>query len=689
MQLKKSCFNKTIFLKNIKSYWPIWAIFVLIAFIALPVASLMNGSFYTGSVPADIREIMQFYNITIGTGVSVLSMGFAVICAAAVFSYLSSHRSASFFHSLPVSREGLFITAYLSGYSFLAVPTIAAILLDVVLIAVKGGNIIVPALIGMGISLLTEFFFYTFAVLCMIISGNAIGGFIFYGILNGVFAFMVFVADELAQFFYFGQPYSVISQELSSWLCPVYGLSRVRAEYVYNIPGDVRIGSVEVVGLELKDMHFLIYYAAIAVIFLAISFVEYRRKHTESVGEVITVKWIKPFFKWGFTTCFMLLFTMLFYSIFFSGNRDAEWYVVISSVIFSIIGYIFAEMITRKSFKVFKSLRPTALIYIFLSVVVILTMKFDLTGFEKRMPASADEVKSVNLSLEGEMVIDNPAIINEIISIHKDIVSDKDYIENEVRRIYERQADYYEESDRFYYDYAYEGDQGIVWDGASIQSDMDTYVGARTQNVRIEYRLTSGKTLKRRYDIPLRTDRNDPDYIRKLKDIYNNPECIYDRCFGDVDPDIFDIKYADVLVYNESGLDRDVVLTDGDARGLIEAVKKDIASGNFSRDLFDVYKESDTFFAEVINLNFIATKAQYENWELERNGTVIPGTVPSGKHYAGYDDDTYELFAGIVFSKNCVNIISYLESHGAFEGGYSLYTEREYRKLQQKFYPYK
>lgn len=686
MQLKKSFFNKTIFWKNIKSYWPVWAIFVLIAFIALPVASLMGNFSYSGSVPLNFRQTMQFYDITIGAGVSIVSMGFAVICAAAVFSYLSTHRSASFFHSLPVSREGLFITAYLSGFAFLAVPTIAAILLDVVVIAVKGGNIIVPALIGMGISLLTEFFFYTFAVLCMIFSGNAIGGFIFYGIMNGVFVFMVFIADELAQFFYFGHPYSVLSQELICWLCPVYGLSRVRAAYVYNIPDDIRFYSAEVVGIKFEDLRFLVYYAAIAVVFLVVSFIEYKRKNTESVGEVITVKWIKPFFKWGFTTCFMLLFTMLFYSIFFSGDTHVEWYMVISSVIFSIVGYIFSEMITRKSFKVLKTLRPTALIYVFLSALIIITMKFDLTGYEKRMPKSADEVTSVSLSVDGGTVIDNPLLINEIIAVHKDIVDNKEYIERETERIYKRQSDYYDASPDYYA--VYDDGSQIVWDGDEIQSDCDTYAGGRVQNVVIEYRLASGKTLTRRYDLPFRSDRNDPSYIKKLNSIYNEPECVYSRCFRDADPDVFDIKYADILLYDENCLETTAVFSDAEAAGLLEAVKRDIAQGNMGRDIYDIYKESDTFYIEGINMHFLATKAQYENWELE-NGLVsrVPATVGSSKYYAGYDDG-YELYVNIALSKNCANTIGFLKEHGAFDDGYSLFTEKEFGELSKKHYMY-
>lgn len=680
MQLKKSFFNKTIFWKNIKSYWPVWAILTLIAFIGLPIASLMNFYMNSSSVPQNLWYAKQFYEITVGSVPAIVSMLFAVICAACVFSYLSSHRSASFFHSLPVSREGLFISAYLSGFAFMAVPTIVAVLLDALVIGCRGVNIIGPAFIGMGISLLIEFFFYNFAVLCMIISGNAIGGFIFYGIMNGVFVFMTFVGDELAQFFYFGHPYSILDQELTSWLCPVFGLSMIRAGYVYDIPKDINFFESKAIRIEFRDMKYLLYYVIIAVVFLAVSFIEYRKKETESVGEVITVKWVKPLFKLGFTTCFMLLFTMLFYSIFFSGNINAEWQVVASAVVFSFLGYIFAEMINRKSFKIFKTLKPTFLIYVVLSSLVVMIMKFDLTGFEKRMPKSSEEVKSVFLNLDGMMEIEDPAIIDEVIALHAAIVDNKDYIVDETKRIYELEAEYYANEDRIYSSYEY--------DGVSLQVNCDEYVGARFMMATIEYSLANGKTLTRRYDIPVRADGNDPEFVKALERIYNKPECVKSRIFNEFDPELFEIKYADILVHDEEGSDKDIMYTDHDAEELLKAIEKDIAAGNFKTNLYNIYQESDSFYTETMSLCFKATKVQYDNYKLGRYGSVssVPGTYEYSQYYGGYDDDSYELYAYVRFSKDCVNTINFLKTHGAFENGYNIYTEKAYNEMMRKRY---
>ena len=57
-------------------------------------------------------------------GSVIAALVFGILSAMAVFSYLYNSRSVGLFHALPVRREGLFLTNYLSGLSFMLLPSL-------------------------------------------------------------------------------------------------------------------------------------------------------------------------------------------------------------------------------------------------------------------------------------------------------------------------------------------------------------------------------------------------------------------------------------------------------------------------------------------------------------------------------------------------------------------------------------
>ena len=127
MKSKISFFNKTIFLKNITLYWPIWGAYTLLVFIFQPiiygVANAMSLRFdgYTQSQKLqDLVSCLYF-------GPYVVIIAFtAVILGMALYSYLYNSKSANMIHSLPVDRTQLFGTALISGWVCLIVPLFAS-----------------------------------------------------------------------------------------------------------------------------------------------------------------------------------------------------------------------------------------------------------------------------------------------------------------------------------------------------------------------------------------------------------------------------------------------------------------------------------------------------------------------------------------------------------------------------------
>ncbi len=120
MPYKTSCFNKTIFKKNITHFWPIWAIWLVVQILVLPVnIFLLTGDDYLRRIGdgENIAQIkMQNYINALDIATEpILVFIAALICAMAVFYYLYQSKSCNMMHALPVSRKELFVTNYLSG----------------------------------------------------------------------------------------------------------------------------------------------------------------------------------------------------------------------------------------------------------------------------------------------------------------------------------------------------------------------------------------------------------------------------------------------------------------------------------------------------------------------------------------------------------------------------------------------
>lgn len=115
------CFNRTLFRKNLTRFWPLWAMASFLA--ALPpimmAVELVRRRGDLAMTPLDITD--GYYSALSGMVPAVLLV-YAVVCAMAVWSYLFSARSVGLMHTLPVSRKGLFLTNFLSGFVMVLLP---------------------------------------------------------------------------------------------------------------------------------------------------------------------------------------------------------------------------------------------------------------------------------------------------------------------------------------------------------------------------------------------------------------------------------------------------------------------------------------------------------------------------------------------------------------------------------------
>ena len=400
MRSGTSYFNWTIFKKTVFRFWPLWGVYFVGWLFALPLSGLTMLRLDAGSPNGNGGYMNSFAfnrvprSVTYDTAFLFAILG--VLAAMAVFSHLYSPRSANLFGSLPIRREGLFLTYYLAGLSFLIVPNLVIFLLTLAVEAAGGCVVMKGLLFWLAVSCGEGFFFYTLAVFCAMFTGHILALPAFYAIVNffvmGVTG-LVYMVLEAFFYGFAGFPDGVERAVL--WFTPAPKLYEalysaapsVELEGTSHLDGKYVRQVLEVEGLGVVGMY------ALAALALAVcAFLLYRKRRLESAGDVVAVNAMKPVFRYGVALCAGLALGMGTMVILYGGKIA----LMIAIVVWGVIGYFAAEMLLEKSFKVFKKWRGAAAVAA-VFVALFCVVGFDLTGYEKRIPDPAN-VESVTVS---------------------------------------------------------------------------------------------------------------------------------------------------------------------------------------------------------------------------------------------------------------------------------------------------
>ena len=109
MKSKTSLFNKGVSLNLLKRYWPLWAGYFVLLLLATPV--VLSGR-VDRLAPG---EMLNYTLLNTGVDVVYISMAVGVLSAMAMFNYLYSTKSCGMMNMLPIRRETMFITAFLTS----------------------------------------------------------------------------------------------------------------------------------------------------------------------------------------------------------------------------------------------------------------------------------------------------------------------------------------------------------------------------------------------------------------------------------------------------------------------------------------------------------------------------------------------------------------------------------------------
>ncbi|MBE6948982.1 MAG: hypothetical protein E7456_03960 [Ruminococcaceae bacterium] len=494
MKSKTSSFNKTIFFNNLTRFWPIWALYLVIWIFIMPV--LLSNELRWGGTTAVYLDysILELANI----GGLLCAVGFSVLAAAAVYSYMFSARSANFFSSLPIRREGLFITSYLSGICWFLAANVIILLLTMIVEATFGVLSMTGLLQWFCIVSLQMIIFYSIATACAAVAGNIFGFAILYAALNCVPILLEVIIKYIGTILLRGVTYN--DEFFTRFVTPVYMLWD-RIETHHNAAGE--LSSVSYNGWTP-----LLIFAAVSIVLAVIGLFIYRKRHMETASDFIAAKKLRPVFKYCATVCLSLGLGLLFFEILFMDASFDSAYIPLTLCMLAggFIGYFASSMMLAKSFRVFKKWKGFAVFSLIL-ILVMVFVSLDVFNIEGYVP-QVENVDNVAISYdyEEDNTFTNLEDIQDVIDIHAYLTEDKSRTVNR--------------------------NTWSDWNGS----------------VRLTYTLKNGHQVERDYLVFIE-DESDPLYSM-LDELLNDGETIVKRKVGDMPISPKNIYHANIHGYD-------------------------------------------------------------------------------------------------------------------------------------------
>lgn len=570
MRSKTSYFNSTLFKKNLTRFWPLWGGASFLG--ALFPLYLLTILIYEGRPLLGNRlEATSLYYSVLIYAVPAISLVYAALCALAVWGWLYNARSVGMYHSLPITRKGLFATSLLSGLAMMLIPYAVTGALAILVSLAAGVFEPVGVLVTILGVLGDTFFFFATATLVVFITGNPFAFAAFYFIFHFLAAFAEWLMSRLMTAFYFGV--EAAYGGAAEFLSPVIYLTRtlsLHAEYENITAADGWIDRGKLLSVTLANGWLIAVYALAGAALLAAAWALYCRRRSESAGEVVAVGWMKPIFRYGVAFCAAiaggsLLYTLFCRDIFQPGTTASTVPMAVCMALAGVLGYYIASMLLAKSLRVFRGSARGVLGTAAAAVAVCCLIAADPWGVEAWVPETG-ELESVSATLYGvhggaaSATLEDPAGIQKVLDAQAAVIAERDALEG-------------------------------IW-GSGLHR--------RTAQFRLTFRLKEGRsaTVYRYYDIPV-SEGEQPEAVQVLAALAADPAFQESSIFESVTVqgwrNLREARltggYADLLYNPETQGYEGLDLTLEQAGALEEAVRRDIQAGNFGRTLFLVSDE--------------------------------------------------------------------------------------------------
>lgn len=493
-------------------------------------------------------------------------------------------------HTLPIRREGLFLTNFLSGLSMTLIPYAVTGVLCVV-VSLCGGAFDAKGLAVTVLAVLGEsFFYFSSATFVAFITGNAFAMPPLYALLHFLAVLLDWLISSFAQGFIFG--FSTYYTGVVEWLSPtVYLVNNVRCARQYvevqqTFPDGTPYTSRLLTSADLESFWLIGVYALVGLALAALALILYRRRRSETAGDVVAVGWLRPVFRYGVAGLCALLGGQFLYSLFWYGFQQGEYYDTLPMVVCLLaagaIGYYGASMLLAKAFKVFRGSWKGLGIVLAGCALVCCVLHFDLLGVADRVP-EASQIQTLEIRIADNTYTLTPEkdadLLEQVRALHQTVVADESYVrEMEARR-------------------------------SSTWSEDETPNTAYT-GLNLTYTLKSGTRIDRWYSLLITRDRlAQPETYDYLLDQFVNSDTVKARRLH-LDDDFWTVSGGSLYI-DTRGEGYELGSREGDA--ILKAVGRDLTAGNWGD--YDWFSgDSGSSYAMDLGLDFESADRERYDW---------------------------------------------------------------------------
>ncbi len=558
MRSRTSCFNKTVFRKNLLRFAPVWGVYTLCLVVGILLIYGNGGAskqFYFAYHMAEMVSIMAVVNLI-----------YAPIVAQLLFGDLYSSRMCNMLHAFPLRRESWFLTNVISGLTFSLLPTLVMAVLSFPLLA---GSIFEGAMsLSWWIFLASNLQFFCFfgmAVFCVMVVGNRFTMLAAYGLLNAGAMIAYWLIDTV----YTPMLYGVITPTQLAWnLTPMYHMTNHPYIQITTDLYQLR----EIFGEELKgaianytiteNWWRLWVLAGAGTAFSLLGLVLYKIRDLECAGSAVAFPILRPVFQ---VTCAVFVAAAAqFFLCNFIGMPQRNFLILSVGLV---TGWFIGKMLTEHTTRVFNLKNCYGLAALAAVFAVSLWMTHvDILRIETRLP-DAEKIKYVQYA--GQKFTEAEDIDN-LMRLHADALEHRAESSGTYVLV---------DGEWLYY---------IDTNADRIDEDNPNNQYTYVDSISLTYELESGKLIKRRYNIWMDTEYVDSEAGRISESYLTRWETINSRT---VTIDGVEHKRLDLILENVKSIyvdcmeegDRQLELAK-DADSLIAAIKADCAEGNMAQN---------------------------------------------------------------------------------------------------------
>lgn len=623
MRSKTSCFNATLFRKNMTRFAPAWGLYTL----CLVMGTLL---LYTNGGTSKAYHFAN-HMMDMGQIMTIINLFYAPIAAMLLFGDLYNNRMCYAIHAMPLKREQILLTNITSGLLFSLLPT--AVMTVLATLLMRGSCFVnawqIPLYTFVAVNL--EFIcFFGLSVLCVMCTGSRLAMGIVYGILN----FGAQIAYWLVDTVYTPMLYGVVTPvALANNLTPVKAMTEnplfemdSYSDLYDRFQAD---WSKAVAHFNLTDnWSYLYIWAAMGIVFLVLALVLYRKRNLECAADAVAFPILEPVFGVLFAIISACFAQFMVTGIIGYSELASMTYLFLGVGL--IVGWFAGRMLIERTTRVFriKNWLGLGILSAVLAMSLVMT-HFDIFGIVTWQP-KAEDLQAIRF---GTWYQDNAEFTEEediqrILAIQEDALAER--LENSGPYVIGVDGNWIYNIDS--------NAQLLAKDAMEIQDCRYAY------RAHIEYQLKSGKTVNRIYNVW--ADGESGDTARELLSRW---EIVNRRNNFSGQEDRLQLVMSELQEFFVDGMEQ--FIRDPDralVEGLLEAIEKDCAENHMAQNYylhtgyFEAKKADDRGNKYTSSAIYVSISGEHYGWSLE----IYPDSVHSIRYLQEHDLLYYDLREG-------------------------------------------